>query len=538
MYHLLIVDDEIHAVRGIMTGVAWESIGFSQVHYAYNLVQSQEVFAKNRIDVMICDIEMPRGNGIQLLEWVKEHYPETEVIFLTCHADFKYAQQAISLGCLEYLLKPALYSEVEQAVMKAIEKMEANKEQAGKLEVYEQYYQLWAAQQPLIIERFWMDLIQRVIPSQPAQIQEICNKNNMPYSECMRFLPIGINVQGWGKEWTIREEKIMEYALRKAAYECFLEHGGQGQIIQVRPGAAILILHADGVNDLNKEKLRKLCQSYIHACADYFYCELSCIVGESVCIHEMPEMVERLSLLEFNNMALSNKVFFLMDQARTPAVMRLPNMVGWVELLKQGDAEKLTREIGEFFESFKQEGEIQTQFVHAFYYDFMQMVYYTLQISGLQAHSIFMDRHSKHRAGQALRSFTHLRDWTQFVVRKAVEQIRASKESENVVEQVKRYIQLHLNQLEMSREDIANHVFLNADYLSRLFKKETGLSITDYILQERMKIAKELLEKTDMSISSIASAIGYVNFSHFSKMFKKLWDMTPHDFRLQYKMMG
>jgi two-component system response regulator YesN len=538
VYHLLIVDDEIHAVRGIMTGVAWESIGFSQVHCAYNLDQAQEVFEKHQVDVMICDIEMPRGNGIQLLEWVKKHYSETEVIFLTCHADFKYAQHAMHLGCLEFLLKPALYSEVEQAVRKAIEKMEANKEQAGRLEVYEQYYQLWAAQQPLIIEHFWQDLIHRVIPSQPAQIQEICSKHNMPYSERMRFLPIGICIQSWGKEWTSREEKIMEYALRKAAHECFLEHEGQGQIVQVRPGAAIVILHVDGVSDLGKEKLRKICQNYVQICLNYFYCELSCFVGESVCIHEMPEMVERLNLLEFNNMALSNKVFFVTDQIRTPVVMKFPNMAGWVELLKQGAAEKLTREIDEFFESLKREEEIEAQIVHTFYYDFMQMVYYTLQISGLQAHSIFMDRLSKHRAGQALRSVTHLRDWTQFVVYKAAEQIRAAKESENVVERVKRYIQLHLNQLEMSREDIANHVYLNADYLSRLFKKETGLSISDYILQERMKIAKELLEKTDMSISSIASTIGYVNFSHFSKMFKKLSDMTPHDFRLQYKMMG
>ncbi|MGO4274510.1 helix-turn-helix transcriptional regulator, partial [Paenibacillus sp. TAF58] len=81
------------------------------------------------------------------------------------------------------------------------------------------------------------------------------------------------------------------------------------------------------------------------------------------------------------------------------------------------------------------------------------------------------------------------------------------------------------------REEIANHVFLNPDYLTRIFKKETGMAVSDYLFHERLKLAQELLAKTDMPISAVASHIGYANFSHFSRMFKKHTDLNPIEYR-------
>lgn len=83
----------------------------------------------------------------------------------------------------------------------------------------------------------------------------------------------------------------------------------------------------------------------------------------------------------------------------------------------------------------------------------------------------------------------------------------------------------------MSRDVIAAQAFMNPDYLSRIFKRETGLSISDYVLQERIARAKELLSKTEMPVSSVATAVGYSNFSHFTKIFRKYTDRNPMDYR-------
>ncbi|MBT2289890.1 helix-turn-helix transcriptional regulator [Paenibacillus albidus] len=84
---------------------------------------------------------------------------------------------------------------------------------------------------------------------------------------------------------------------------------------------------------------------------------------------------------------------------------------------------------------------------------------------------------------------------------------------------------------ELTREQLANLVFLNPAYLSRLFRKETGMALTDYILQERMRTAAEQLIATNKSISEVADGLGYGDFSYFARLFRKVHGVTPHDYR-------
>ena len=78
-------------------------------------------------------------------------------------------------------------------------------------------------------------------------------------------------------------------------------------------------------------------------------------------------------------------------------------------------------------------------------------------------------------------------------------------------------------------------MYLNPAYLSRLFRKETGLSLTDYMVEQRLRKAKAELESTNIKISDIAVSVGYSNFSHFSKLFKKLTGLTPQEYRKKYQ---
>lgn len=96
------------------------------------------------------------------------------------------------------------------------------------------------------------------------------------------------------------------------------------------------------------------------------------------------------------------------------------------------------------------------------------------------------------------------------------------------------YIKANLNK-NISRTDVAELVHLNEEYFSRLFKQQTGETFKDYILLEKMNMARTLLERSNLSISIVASKVGYDNFSHFSKMFKKLTDMTPQEYRKEHQ---
>lgn len=95
------------------------------------------------------------------------------------------------------------------------------------------------------------------------------------------------------------------------------------------------------------------------------------------------------------------------------------------------------------------------------------------------------------------------------------------------------YIYYHLNE-KIRLSDLAQHVGLNTSYLSELFKKETGLTLSDYILQRRIEAASNMLRYSDYTFVEISSTLAYSTQSHFIHVFKKATGMTPRQYRAQY----
>ena len=117
--NVLIVDDQPEVVESMAAGVNWTRLGAENVFTAYSVKEAQGVFERDRIDILLCDIEMPPTNGFALLRWVQERFSGVVCIFLTAHAEFEYAQEAVKLGSFDYILQPAPYAEIEAAVERA-----------------------------------------------------------------------------------------------------------------------------------------------------------------------------------------------------------------------------------------------------------------------------------------------------------------------------------------------------------------------------------------------------------------------------------
>jgi two-component system response regulator YesN len=100
----------------------------------------------------------------------------------------------------------------------------------------------------------------------------------------------------------------------------------------------------------------------------------------------------------------------------------------------------------------------------------------------------------------------------------------------SAVEVVRRYISENLDD-DLTREKLADIVFLNSDYLARIFKKETNESLSNYISRKRIEIAQEYLTRTNQSVNIIAGLVGFDNVSYFSKVFKERVGMTPKEYR-------
>lgn len=100
--------------------------------------------------------------------------------------------------------------------------------------------------------------------------------------------------------------------------------------------------------------------------------------------------------------------------------------------------------------------------------------------------------------------------------------------------EIQQYIEHNYN-LDISLEDISKQFFISKFYLSKMFKQTTGFNFKEYIILYRLQKAKELLETTDKTISSIGMDIGFNNVNQFIKLFKTKENCTPLQYRKTLK---
>jgi two-component system, response regulator YesN len=120
-FNILLTDDEELALMGLEEGVEWENLNVDKIYKCHSKDTAIRMLQMYPVDIIITDIEMPNGNGLELIKWVKEHKPGIKSVFYSGHADFSYAQEALRLDVEDYLLKPIPYDELE-AIIEKIEK--------------------------------------------------------------------------------------------------------------------------------------------------------------------------------------------------------------------------------------------------------------------------------------------------------------------------------------------------------------------------------------------------------------------------------
>lgn len=147
--NMLIVDDDIVALKSVMSGIKWKECGIDgTVWMASNAKQAEEILERETVDIILCDIEMPGINGIELIQKVHKENPDISVIFLTCHANFEYAKEAIALGCKDYILTPSPFEAIGVAVKSAANEIWKKR----KKNDMERLGSLWLSQQEKKLE--------------------------------------------------------------------------------------------------------------------------------------------------------------------------------------------------------------------------------------------------------------------------------------------------------------------------------------------------------------------------------------------------
>lgn len=115
---LLIVNDIVIEATTMASDIEWRNYDIEKVFTAFNANEARDVIAANHIDILLSDIEMPVENGLSLIHWIQDNHYDIDCVLLTCHADFKYAREGLSLGCQDYITLPAKYEDIAESVKK------------------------------------------------------------------------------------------------------------------------------------------------------------------------------------------------------------------------------------------------------------------------------------------------------------------------------------------------------------------------------------------------------------------------------------
>ncbi len=131
MLKVIIVEDELTVRRGLVLTTPWENYGCEVVGEAKNGKEGKAMIESLRPDIVITDIKMPIMDGLEMIQSIDKSL-NVEFIVLTAFRDFEFAQKAIRLGAIDYLLKPFSDVDLENAIKKSIIRIEERQDKIQK----------------------------------------------------------------------------------------------------------------------------------------------------------------------------------------------------------------------------------------------------------------------------------------------------------------------------------------------------------------------------------------------------------------------
>lgn len=519
---LLIVDDQVGVVTGLKRGINWTALGFDQVDCAYNALDARLSLENAVADVMLCDIEMPMQNGLDLLAWMREQGMETRCIFLTAHARFDYARDALKLGGFDYIMQPAPYAEIQKAVEKAVLDVKANRAQDELQELGTAFHH----------QRFTIaaEAAARFLLGQAGESDYALYTRTglLPALELPAYLIIFRPLR-WidSLPW---EGGLLATALDNIVREIFESYRATTILAHVpQDNCFAILVQAGGEEQPAPDEMERQLRYLESVCRQYMNCTTACRISGPVPVREMPGLWPQLRKAKEENVALQSGVFWLSDQPRPARVFRVPQIKSWSTLLSSGFPEAMEREADELLDQLSQRGQLDSATLNAFYHDFFQMLSHAAEGNQDLLQFMFQEPQALELYRNGMRSIDDMKMLIHHVATKYQGEKPLDNQRE-IVEKVCQYIGDNLVN-ELRRDELADHVHLNPDYLTRIFKKETGKTIKEYVIEKKMEEARRLLQKTNLPVNIIASKVGYYNFSHFSASYRRVLGVSPQEER-------
>lgn len=524
--NLLIVDDEYYSVENLKRKLIFAYPQFETIFCAYNITQALDIYEQNEIAILICDIEMPGGSGLDLLERIRQKKIATTCIFLTAYAKFEYISQALRLSSIDYLLKPVLDEQLFSSIDKAI--LHYQHSRAEQLHALQASY--WKESELSLMELFWMDLLAGTISSTHKDITNELHLRKLPPNAADSEYLL-VMIQCGLEAVTSFSQDLYEFILKNIVREYFYDKTELPVIVRFDTYCYLLPLPAVH-HPRNQTEIR--CREALKDFTPRFPNSFNFYIAAAPCtIWDAKSTYLSIKQIYHQNVFYENRVFDLAKPipSEYPIANKPIPAERWTDFLLRRQIPELESDINHYIHNLKRSTNVTRESLSSFYYGFLRLLLGFIERNNQNITDTFFHQLSNTPVDYICSSFNNLQAWIQNTLMLYEDSVLTNTATcSTAVTTVKAYIREHINE-QLDRTSLSAIVYLNPDYLSHIFKKETGVSLSNYIISERIAESKRLLSQTNMSIRDIAISCGFENISYFSKQFKKATGISPRDFR-------
>ncbi len=524
-YHVYFVEDEYMVRENVKNSNIWRNGKFHLFGEAGNGEDAWEFIeaSGNEIDIVVTDIQMPFIDGLELCEKILSKFKHIKVVIISGYSEFEYAKKAMSMGVTEYLVKPLSASDLLETLERVANEIDANKLHHAKIQNLQSDSRHYFNTQR---QKFLSDL------SHGLMVQE----------------DIFLSSQKFGIDLTANcyQCVVIEFHSESEINYINLLNLNEHISLLLKNYQSVLYFFSDSktlnliIKNDTSSFCHKLCNEIIesvNASNTEFFCVCS-IGSEQNEISDLPQSLSEaqfvlslkansighsISCIEDVNETLLNQNFIINSERNS-----------LLSLLKFGTIEELNSYLEKLSAKLKTQKQNNVNFIY----------------SGIQIISLVKEFLGEMDANLSdVVENDHLFYCSSFLGSDAVDQFietirsifldifdfREQKKNNkygNIIAAAKEYIEKSCHSPNLSLVDVAAYVNISPAYFSQLFHQETGESFIDFLTNTRMKKARYLLNNTATRSSEIALACGYNDPNYFSKVFKKLFGVSPREYRI------
>ena len=502
MYTILLVDDERNERTGIEKLIRKYQYGL-EVLQAANGKEALEKFRQYNIDILLTDIKMPVMSGMELIKEVHKNGWSPICIIYSAYGEFEYAQNAISLGVIQYLLKPIKLKEFQELFAQVIKMCKEKEQKQKEQEILRM--KLTNAEN----DKMYRQLL-RYLDSETDSLQD---KEKMFGGQ--EWVPIILSSYSslLSRYWENFEEDLR------------MIFGEQTIIMNKDDTQTLILAKSDGLTV--RKKREKLCERLIDVSNNKYQSRVFIVMG-AVCRggEELKTqygfMKEQLDYQFF----ITESTYFLSEESgfiKKESDMLSIYFKKILTCAKLKDFPGMRKEFDKSFQYIEENIGFSSVYVKYNFSEVIKQCCETLH-NRERLMDIMEDIYGAKSISQVKQAVERLID--------RLEKVEMDQKEENrVTVLAKQIINEHYQDYTLSVSSIADELGISSAYLSTQFKTETEQQLVKYISLYRIEKAKELLMTTNMKVGEIAKNVGYLNASYFISLFRNNVGCSPAKYR-------